>query len=268
MKPHASVLPAIVAASLYLFAALPAAAAEVSSPASKRIEEVNVSGATLDDAFDVLRELTHTNIVVRWPAVEAAGVARTTPVKLRLWDVRLGVALDALLDTAGGDKVPLTWHEDGNVIVVSTEADISQLFRPKVYDVRDLLREMNAAVNTDDVPEEERRTWQEAVDELVRLITEAVDPDSWRDAGGTVGSIREMGGRFVVSQTPEGLRKVERLLNDLRAEFARPPATQPVAAARRGPATSPSAQPRLSQPAVGPARSGPGSPSAARLPGS
>ena len=48
--------------------------------ASKRIDEANLSRATLEGAFDVLRELTHANIVVRWPALVAVFVnRRSTP---------------------------------------------------------------------------------------------------------------------------------------------------------------------------------------------
>ncbi len=48
--------------------------------------------------------------------------------------------------------------------------------------------------------------------------------ESWREGGGSVGSIMEWNGILVVTQTREAQRDVSRLLNGLR----RRPATRPV----------------------------------------
>jgi hypothetical protein len=63
---------------------------------------------------------------------------------------------------------------------------------------------------------------QEREDELVRLLTETVAPESWRDAGGTTGSIRLLDpGRMVVTQTVENHTLLVQLLDQFRETRAR-----------------------------------------------
>jgi hypothetical protein len=59
-------------------------------------------------------------------------------------------------------------------------------------------------------------TRQDREDQLTRIITDSVDPESWRDAGGTVGSIQSWAGRLIIHQTPDNHQKIESLLNNLR----------------------------------------------------
>ena len=60
----------------------------------------------------------------------------------------------------------------------------------------------------------------EVTEALSTLIQECVDPTSWRDAGGSVGSVISFAGLLIVTQTPESLREVERLLAQLRERLA------------------------------------------------
>ncbi len=64
--------------------------------------------------------------------------------------------------------------------------------------------------------EEKGPTRQELVDQIIKLITDTVAPDSWRDAGGSVGSIKELSGQLIVTQTPENQRNLVNLLEQLR----------------------------------------------------
>src|SRR5439155_4614282 len=61
-----------------------------------------------------------------------------------------------------------------------------------------------------------QRTRQQLVEDITKLITETVAPDSWRDAGGTIGSVRELSGQLIVTQTPENQRLLQGLLEQLR----------------------------------------------------
>src|SRR5688572_880288 len=51
---------------------------------------------------------------------------------------------------------------------------------------------------------------------LITLISEFVDPDSWKDYGGSVGSMRGFGTLLVVSQTEANHAKVQQLLDEVR----------------------------------------------------
>jgi hypothetical protein len=199
------------------------------------VHDLDLSDATFENAIDRLRTLTGANIVVHWGALEGAGVGKTTPVKVRLWDVKPNAALSAILACVQPDiTVPLAWDERDGIVTVSTTDDLRSGWT-KVYDVRDLLQAMGAkpGVSKGQAAEEEvARTSAEVEDELARIIVETVEPESWRDNGGTVGSIRYFAGWFLVTQNFEGHRKVERLLHELRQGFIekdKHPATFPSA---------------------------------------
>jgi len=64
-------------------------------------------------------------------------------------------------------------------------------------------------------------TRQERVSDLVRLITDTVEADSWRDAGGTYGAIREISGLLVVTQTADAHKQIGTLLGQLREDHLR-----------------------------------------------
>lgn len=61
----------------------------------------------------------------------------------------------------------------------------------------------------------------EVAEEIISLIQETVDPDSWRENGGNVGAIRELQGQLIVTQTPENQEQLTNLLSQFRETSAR-----------------------------------------------
>jgi hypothetical protein len=55
-------------------------------------------------------------------------------------------------------------------------------------------------------------------DSVGKLITGTVAPESWRDAGGAIGSLRFIGSRLIVTQTADNQKQIENLLNMIRDE--------------------------------------------------
>jgi hypothetical protein len=55
----------------------------------------------------------------------------------------------------------------------------------------------------------------EIVDMIINLIQDTIDSDNWKDNGGAVGSIREMRGILIVTNTPAVLDQIEVLLEQL-----------------------------------------------------
>lgn len=53
---------------------------------------------------------------------------------------------------------------------------------------------------------------------VAQLVTDTVAPETWRHAGGTIGSMRFIGPRLVVSQTAANQKQIEELLNGIREE--------------------------------------------------
>jgi hypothetical protein len=73
----------------------------------------------------------------------------------------------------------------------------------RIYDVRDIA------------------LTHEAADELRQLVIDVVDPDSWREVGGTVGLASEWAGRMIIAQTPENHEQILGLLRMMREAMAK-----------------------------------------------
>jgi hypothetical protein len=116
--------------------------------------------------------------------------------------------------------VPLGFSIDRNVIRISTEEDLDRITEVRAYDVRDV------------VPNEM------PMDDLVKLIVDSVAPETWRDAGGSVGAIHASKHKLIVTQNPMNHMKIREVLQMLREEPqpATATATDAASAAQAGPA--------------------------------
>ena len=95
----------------------------------------------LTDALDaVVRDTLGLNLVVDWPAIEAAGIDKSTPVTLQLnRGVRARKAIELILDAAGGSIARLTWYVDGGIVHVTTMQQAERVVVTRVYPVQDLI---------------------------------------------------------------------------------------------------------------------------------
>ena len=216
----------------------PGVDARLQAALDRRLGVVTFDDVPLDDALKTLRgQAGDINLLVDWRAFEAAGIDRTAPVSARLRDVPFSKALQVVLDHAGGDTVKLGFAADGNVLNVTTAEVLARNTVTRVYDVRDLLIEIPSVTDApvlgrpEPVPapaanrfpkesDEDRakaaKAREERVEQIVTLVKETVDPQSWRDNGGTVGAVRELQGQLIVTQTAENHRQVAVLLDQLR----------------------------------------------------
>ena len=64
--------------------------------------------------------------------------------------------------------------------------------------------------------EPERKDREELIEQIVTIIQEQVDPEGWRDLGGDTGSLQELNGNLIITNTPRNHRAIEGLLNQLR----------------------------------------------------
>jgi hypothetical protein len=55
----------------------------------------------------------------------------------------------------------------------------------------------------------------DAADQLVKLIEEVIDPSTWKDSGGQIGTLKILGGEMIVSQTAENQAAVASLLKQI-----------------------------------------------------
>lgn len=57
---------------------------------------------------------------------------------------------------------------------------------------------------------------EQMIDQIVGLIQENVEYDSWRDLGGDTGSISELNGNLIITNTPRAIQGIDGLLSMLR----------------------------------------------------
>jgi hypothetical protein len=213
---------------LAALAMIPFAAAQQSAPAalSTRIPEITLEDVAFETAIDWLTEHTGLNIHVSWERLADYGIARDKPLSLKARNLPLSQVLWLLMNQAAGSDVKLAYRASGSLLVLSTEEDLGRELLTRVYDVRDLLsrapnfsnaprlnpaaalQQGGSGVSTGfdmgDQPDELNEPVLGDADpagaELVRLISETVEPDSWSSVGGA-GRIMFWRGRIVVYNT-------------------------------------------------------------------
>ena len=200
--------------------------------------EVKFDSMKLGQAIDALRRMSGANIFVNWRRLEELPehFGPNTPVSMevRLKNVTLGQAIAKVLDCADPSRHlqtrTLGYGIRDSIITISEGwPDVVSVGR--WYYVQDLINDpahygLDRPQTVQDVGPTTRgglfaneppvNSRQEIIDQLVMLITESVDPESWRDNGGTAGSIRSWAGRLIIHQTPENHQKIESMLNNLR----------------------------------------------------
>ena len=167
------------------------------------LRDLNFDNTLFADVLDRLRDEGHATIFVNWRALEAAGVKKTHAITIRLPAGRLADALTAVTHQIARELIPLSFQYDQGVIVISTRDDLSPNLIVRVYDVRDLLK------NDQMMPflRGSRSAAERWNDELT-FVQQSVAPGSWRDNGGSVGSIRAISDQFIITQTEQNHREI------------------------------------------------------------
>lgn len=180
--------------------------------------------APLEQVISDLARQYHQSIVVHWDMIERMGVKRTLPIRVRIEGVPFPEALESVLAVAN-QTLPNPDRQLGsalreNVYVVSSKEELIFGGVLRIYDIRDLPRSwLGTAVSTSPTTQPENAddlTWNEWVVRLVTFIERVIDPETWKDNGGWVGSSHEIAGLLVIVQTPENHERIARLLEELR----------------------------------------------------
>ena len=153
-------------------------------------------------------------ISIDWGSLEEANFAWASSVAPE--DVAgktAGQALARLLELASKGAArrrdDLDFAADGDEVLISTRRELDPETATRVYDVRDVLRDpWEAWFGASPEPPAAR---QKRVARLTAKVRAAA-PGSWRDDGGSVGSVQELAGQLVVTQTPRNQRLVQYVL--------------------------------------------------------
>jgi len=210
-----------------------------------RIPRVQFDNVGLEAVIDWIQNFANINIHVKWPALELSSPPITPDSQVRginLTNVTVEKALRTILEDVSGGWTPLTYLVEDGVLTISTREDLSAMRyrRTEVYDIRDLIIAVpdfagprmevgNAGSSNggggslfnedddDDDNNDDAPSRQEIITSIIDLITGTIDPTSWRgDMGGDIGSIRQIHGQLVITQTPDNHREILELINKLR----------------------------------------------------
>ena len=214
----------------------------------KVVPEIKFDAIPFEEVVDQLRALTGLNIVPNWSALEAAAIEKDAEVSLRLNNVKIEKALSLILNEVGAGEVELAYEIDDGVIQISTKDDLSRRTFVKVYNIQDLVVTIptfrGRQISLENIGQQQQEGGlgggqfigqgggggegggqddeeddQDGVDPLqpiIDLIQETIDPESWRAAGGNVGSVSSLQQQIIVTQTSTAHDQLRDLLRDLR----------------------------------------------------
>ena len=202
----------------------PAAAAEPPAPdeasrrafaALRRSTDVQFEAVPLSEVLAWFRDAAAVNCFINWRALEAAGIDHDAPVTLHLKNVSFEQALRYALRDAGGGTVRLDFAVVDGVVNISTAEDLGRDATVRVYPIAGLL-----AVVPTTAPSESLFSDEQRADRIRKLIMDNVDPDSWRESGGTIGLVSELNGKLVITQTEGNHAAIRKLLDELARDDA------------------------------------------------
>jgi hypothetical protein len=194
------------------------------------VSEFDVHDTALRDVIEQLRQLSGTNLIVNWPALEAAGVTPDQTITLRLQNVSVDRILRAVISLVGADVIG--YGIDDGVVEITLRDIVQTRLVTRVYDIGDLLigpadfsanaPSLNVTATTqrgggaqspftgggtNNHRREEERS--ERLEQFVELVTTVIDPDVW-DVNGGRSRIFAFD-RYLVITAPESTHR--KLLN-------------------------------------------------------
>lgn len=195
------------------------------------VAELRLQGRTFREAVQQLSRAGGVPIRLDEKPLKAAGIDGKETLRLTLFDLPLERMLNLLLSDVP-NTTQLAWMWQGDAILITTADQAAR--EPaviRVYDVRDLDLPattydsgpvFDGCFGSPQQPQiglfsgREISKADARYDDVIKLITTTVAPETWRDAGGTLGSASVADGRLIITQTGENQRQVAHLLDHLR----------------------------------------------------
>ena len=189
------------------------------------------------DAIEYLHNLTRTDISVDLRWMGDADVAKKAPVTVDLHDIPFSKALESVL-TQAGDQIgmKLRYDIDDGTIYISVEGSFEHLVKTRTYDIHEFMiavpnfkglpttlpgQNGQSGGDAPGQPIAENNTAVERADDVRTLIVELVESDSWKENGGSIGSICELAGNLIITTTPKNHERIKQLLSQWAADNSR-----------------------------------------------
>lgn len=228
---------------------------ELNAQLNQPMPELRFEENGFEQVLEFLQDITKVNMSVDWVDLEAYGIERDSPVTLTLNNVSFRTVLNEVLTQVGGET-ELAFAVGDGLLRIATKEKLDRDKVVLIYDIRDLLvRPMQASPEQSfDVTQGmgqgggtggggggggggmfgqgsqtgnqgqgqtgEEDADQQLIEDIMDIIRQTVEPDSWAETGGGEASIRELNGQLIIFNTADAHRQVEDLLTQLRATRA------------------------------------------------
>lgn len=214
--------------------------AQMTSPSTKIPVDLNEN--RFEDVLKFIQSVTQLSIDPDWESLATIGVEKDTPVTLKLSPVTYATALDRVLAKVSRDQFAKAgWAVNEGIVTVASDETLRKNRTLVIYDIKDLLfvvrnytdvpqidlnsvlqqsqggsgqspfQNDQAQQNQDDPAARERRIRQ-----IIDIIQANVDFEGWKDNGGETGSLQELNGSLIITNTPKNHREIVGLLSKLR----------------------------------------------------
>lgn len=225
---------------------------ELNKQLNASLPDVRFEETAFEQVMEFLAEMTKVNVSVDWTDLTDNGIERDKPVTVKLSNVTFRTVLNEVLSQAGGD-VNLAFTVGDGLLRIATKQKLDRDKLVLIYDIRDLLVNVPQASRQAafDVSQgmgqggtgsggggggsgggmfgggqggglqqgQDQYGQQqpgELAQQVIDIIRQTVEPDSWRETGGGDGSIRDLNGQLIIYNTSDAHRQVADLLTQLR----------------------------------------------------
>jgi len=168
--------------------------------ALKKKTSMDFVETTLDEVVEFLKDLTNITIVLDKTELATIGVNDNTPVTHNS-----NLSLESNLNHMLGN-LKLSWTIRDEALVITTLKAANKTLITHVYPLEDLLQRV--------MKKDDPKGKDVHVKELIGMITQSIQADSWKGAGVTV-TISYYHKMLIVSQTHSAHARIRRLLADL-----------------------------------------------------
>ena len=165
------------------------------------------------DIIDLFSKTFALNVKLDWDALAAIGINKEAPIALTATDITAAAALEQTIDQLGHAEKHALYFLRAGTIIISTADAIHDSSLSRVYNIRDLIE---APATVPVATSVSLATPEQLIQQVIDIIQENVDPDSWRSLGGHTGDIQQCANTLLITNTPIHHKEIAGLLVELR----------------------------------------------------